>query len=576
MTITIYSGVEASADAERPKWVAAPGSLVPEQDTDRQTDAERLPLADPSMEVVQAASMPSPLMDMNDNIVKNSMAPPASTAPSFADRLIATDQSDKTAVPVTNDAFLNAVFGELPAGLRPFVLSMMGNPSRRRDWTGMSWAPGMDMSDGNRNWYFTLGMFGPDPTGEFHRRKLQSKLLYGVMLDDIGTKAVPRERLDACPPSWLIETSPGNYQAGYLFAEPLSDQARADTLQKAIIDAGMCDPGADGPFTRWSRLPVAINGKHSPPFACRLVEWHPGRRYTVDEIVDGLGLVMPVPAPRRGRARSEAAGRASDAEIADIYVPRSAENGVVSALRECGLYKAALGSGKHDITCPFVHEHTDAVDGGTAYFEPNDRYPLGGFKCMHSHGANLRISQLLEFLGIDRQGARHRPMIRVTPGEMHRIVDAAERELTSTGQYYQRGGLIVSVVTDPGSGETQIKPVTVSSLVRVLSSCTTWERYDERAGKFKVIDPPTRHVGMLFEADTYAHLPALDGIARQPYLRPDGSLMCRTGFDHATRMFGVFDERAFSVPDTPTRADAEAALQALLDLLREFPFASAA
>jgi hypothetical protein len=39
----------------------------------------------------------------------------------------------------------------------------------------------------------------------------------GVMLDDLGTKALPLERLerlDACPPYYIIETSEGNYQAG--------------------------------------------------------------------------------------------------------------------------------------------------------------------------------------------------------------------------------------------------------------------------------------------------------------------------------------------------------------------------
>ena len=43
------------------------------------------------------------------------------------------------------------------------------------------------------------------------------------MLDDIGTK-VAMERL-TLPPSWLLETSPGNHQAGYLLREPLTDGA---------------------------------------------------------------------------------------------------------------------------------------------------------------------------------------------------------------------------------------------------------------------------------------------------------------------------------------------------------------
>ena len=46
------------------------------------------------------------------------------------------------------------------------------------------------------------------------------------------------------------------------------------------------------------------------------------------------------------------------------------------ALRNRGLYKVPLGEGKHDITCPWVQEHTNQADGGTAYFEPDDIWSL--------------------------------------------------------------------------------------------------------------------------------------------------------------------------------------------------------
>jgi hypothetical protein len=39
---------------------------------------------------------------------------------------------------------------------------------------------------------------------------------------------------------------------------------------------------------------------------------------------------------------------------------------------------------------------------------------------------------------------------------------------------------------------------------------------------------------VLFDSTSYPHLPVLSGLARQPYLRPDGSLMTAAGFDAAT------------------------------------------
>ena len=38
--------------------------------------------------------------------------------------------------------------------------------------------------------------------------------------------------------------------------------------------------------------------------------------------------------------------------------------------------------------------------------------------------------------------ARIKPLIRVVPGEIHKVVDAAESALTNMGRYYQRGGFI--------------------------------------------------------------------------------------------------------------------------------------
>ena len=61
--------------------------------------------------------------------------------------------------------------------------------------------------------------------------------------------------------------------------------------------AGLCDPGAKGPTARNCRLPFGINGKYSPAHQCRLVEWRPDLRYTVDAIVRGLGLPTVVPRP---------------------------------------------------------------------------------------------------------------------------------------------------------------------------------------------------------------------------------------------------------------------------------------
>jgi hypothetical protein len=111
-----------------------------------------------------------------------------------------------------------------------------------------------------------------------------------------GSK-VALERL-TLPPSWLLETSPRNYQAGYLLREPLNDGLVADYLMNAIVAAGLCDPGANGPRARLARLPVAINSKHSPIFRCRMRVW------------SGLSLRQGDGCEGRGRLASD--GRSAD------------------------------------------------------------------------------------------------------------------------------------------------------------------------------------------------------------------------------------------------------------------------
>ena len=481
---------------------------------------------------------------------------------------------------ITNAEFVAAVFPRLPEGAFVAVSSKSGDPSlggwpaNRADLTA-------DSLTSETNNYLGCSSFYPGDDGSFKARKAQFAACHFLMLDDLGTK-VPLDRLDGFELSWLIETSPGNHQGGIILAEPLTDGAVAVRLLNSLIDAGLCDAGATGPLSRWARLPVAINGKpkyadeDGAPFQCRLLEWRPDNRYTPQEIVDRLQLELaPAGRPKKTAkpsASPDGATRGIGNDADDVLTPKAAENPVVAALKARGLYKTPLGSGKHDITCPWVHEHTDEFDTGAAYFEPDELYPVGGFCCQHSHRDKFHIRALLEFLGVRNAEARHKPLIRVIAGDLHRVVDAAEKELANRGRHYQAGGLIVSVSTDPTCGDPSIVPTSAPALTRELSVAATWEKYDGRAEDWVRCDPPARHAVILFDAQNFRYLPPLAGVARQPYFREsDGELITQPGYDKTAQRFGVFDARQFVVPE-PTLEAARAALALLEDLLTEFHF----
>ena len=208
------------------------------------------------------------------------------------------------AIPPTNNAaFLAATFGA-PGVARPRVCCVIGNPSdpgKQREWHGWPWSAGAACDAEGMNWFFTLATHTPDASGRYTRKRAQFAAIYGALLDDVGTKAGPLSAL-RLPPSVVIETSPGNYQALYLYRAPVTDLVAADALQDALIAAGLCDPGADGPSARYGRLPFGINGKRAPPFACRLVEWHPERRYTIAQVMTGLQLSPAPPRVRKATA----------------------------------------------------------------------------------------------------------------------------------------------------------------------------------------------------------------------------------------------------------------------------------
>jgi hypothetical protein len=78
-----------------------------------------------------------------------------------------------------------------------------------------------------------------------------------LVLDDIGTKS----KTPPLAPTWVMETSAGNFQWGYAFkfdAQPKKGDFAAAV--RAIADAGYTDPGACNPVRNF-RIPGSVNTK---------------------------------------------------------------------------------------------------------------------------------------------------------------------------------------------------------------------------------------------------------------------------------------------------------------------------
>ena len=149
-----------------------------------------------------------------------------------------------------------------------------------------------------------------DPSSKFHghyRASLDcASALHMFMLDDMGdgtdtTSEKPNYKELPIEPSWVIETSPNNYQCIYSLTEPVENIPYANELTKALVKAAGSDPSAIN-AVRWIRLPGGINNKAAyineagEPWAVRIQDSNPALVYTVQEIIGAFKLNVTAPA----------------------------------------------------------------------------------------------------------------------------------------------------------------------------------------------------------------------------------------------------------------------------------------
>ena len=281
---------------------------------------------------------------------------------------------------ISNEDFLRAIFGAeadnahvCAFGEDPGELENLG---LRHYWAGRKWRDfgaaaraGMEA----QNSFFTVSVFDNDPVdGRARRTKRLFRQAHVVVVDDVGTKVLDTSRLPN--PSWILETSPGNFQWGYVLGTPEPDAGRFCALIDGLVAAGLAtdgkDPGMKG-VTRYVRLPNGRNTKAkygAPGFDAVLTRWEPGLRFTLEALAQCFGIVLP--AAGAGGVKSPGVANV-DATEDDVWV----------ALDSWGMVSGArTGDGGYHIECPWIDEHTGRADTGTAYW-------LGGgdFKCHHGH-----------------------------------------------------------------------------------------------------------------------------------------------------------------------------------------------
>lgn len=297
--------------------------------------------------------------------------------------------SEKTALKISNKEFIETLFGQdsLWCHVTDFPYDPNNIPKEQHliAWKG-DYFSRYNLQP-NTNQYFTISLFYCDDQGQARRRKALYRQTPVIVLDDVKEKLSMTEVNKLPKPAWVLETSEGSEQWGYILNEPCTDRGRVENLLDGLVANGLApdgrDPGMKG-VTRYVRLPEGINNKASKlvngqPFKCRMLVWEPSNRTTLELLAEPF--TVDLDAVRR-ESRVDGAADVSDHPL--INIP------------EVIHVKEVRSDGRFDITCPWVEEHTGADDSGSAVFTNSDG--TIGFKCHHGACQGRTGSDLLRFI----------------------------------------------------------------------------------------------------------------------------------------------------------------------------------
>jgi putative DNA primase/helicase len=270
------------------------------------------------------------------------------------------------------------------------VAMFAGDPAQqpRGSWQGY---PAIDMlktPHAHLNTYFSVGV----QTGS-SRGLAGFESVRVIVLDDVGTKTSlgTAGTILGTAPSYIIETSPGNCQAGWFTEIASRDWARA--LMVSLYEALGRKGDNIKNLVGYMRLPVGTNGKaHLGPrgWSVRLLRWAPSVRIKALDwiaIEQRLGGITPV------------SGRALSVVPATMPDPGDIEaDAVLAGFRMLGRVQGARGRDMtmgwgYDVECPWADEHSDRVHEGASYVPVRGR-----FHCHHGHCQDRTMGDVRERL----------------------------------------------------------------------------------------------------------------------------------------------------------------------------------
>jgi len=297
------------------------------------------------------------------------------------------------------EIFLNAIAGKLPEDERLVLCGFRGDPNEAptNAWKPRPWQPGVELPFGSAfNAYSNIASFGRAPDSGFRRRKDTFKAGRAFMIDDVGnspSSKVDPSKVDIIKPTFITETSPGNFQWLFVLKEPERDADKFDAFIRAFIAGRLlgADPGMSG-ITRVCRVPGFTNGKpQHAGFITKLTLNNSKARFTLPELLKKFDLKL------QGLGVRPTKFIPNDISKKRIKMFVNVE----TFLQRRKMFKRSSSdpSGWREMTCPWKDEHTHGADTGAAIREPRPENQFyGAFRCHHGSHIDKHWQDLTDWI----------------------------------------------------------------------------------------------------------------------------------------------------------------------------------
>ena len=176
----------------------------------------------------------------------------------------------------------------------------------------------------------------------------------------------------------------------------------------------------------------------------------------------------------------------------------------------------------------------------------------------------------------DQAGERPTVLVRLDESQtINEAIDAISRQ-----PIFQRGGLLVQVVRDADpprgiarpKGSPQIAMLKFARLRELLSCAAKFARLNAK-GEHELCHPPDWVIRAIDARGEWSTIRRMEAVVESPVLRANGSILQTPGYDSETGLLYEPQQAFPEIPGKPTRADAQQALDELLEVVVDFPFA---